>query len=89
MEKTVSKNVCKECNGTGKYVGLWLDVGPCQVCHGSGVVPIRAAAKSKVQSSCSHPAPEPKPAPAPARSAKIKRNIDLNDLWKKMFHAPA
>lgn len=89
MEKTVSKKVCKECNGTGKYIGLWLDVGPCRGCHGSAVVPSSAAAKSKVQSHCSSSTPDPQPAAAPARSAKIKRNIDLNDLWKKMFHAPA
>lgn len=84
-ERYIDPN-CSDCKGTGQYVGLWLDVGPCLSCK-------RPKPETTPEPVSEHRCARAARALTPTsvvekEEAEVRVNIDLKDTWKKLFQSP-
>lgn len=81
---------CKECKGTGVYVGLWLDVGPCRACQATHAR--RARGEEEEEEAplhrCARAARAITPTRIPEAQPDVQLNVDLKETWKKLFQPP-
>lgn len=70
---------CEECKGTGTYVGLWLDVGPCRTCMVPKEAPLHRCARAARAITPTNIEPE---------QHEVRLNVGLQESWKKLFQKP-
>lgn len=80
MKEFVVDPTCKECKGTGKYVGLWLDVGPCRACQQRSQNSVHRCARAAQALTPNIVEREEQP--------EIRLNVGLQESWKKLFQRP-